>query len=369
MASLPLPRVDSVADYTSFKLTVQPFLEQLQWLPASLREAGLNLNNLEEVYLATNPMVSAFALCSVLACGFFAAAEFNRNFSQVDRFWSILPAVYNVHFALWARMSGIQTQTIFTIAVLSILWSARLTFNYWRKGGYKIGSEDYRWEIVRSQVNNTFLFTIFDFTFIAVAQSLLLLLITAPTYAFVVAAYNQSSEVFTPADLFFSRSTIFILIVEFFADQQQWDFQTAKHEYQKTARIPERYKDKFTQEDLERGFVVSGLWSWSRHPNFVCEQLVWLTLYLWAAFRTGTYFSWIGLGVVGYVLIFQGSTRLTESISAKKYPEYREYQARVGRFIPRLSVEPKKIQPAAKKAAAKIDEVVGTETAEDKKSK
>lgn len=22
---------------------------------------------------------------------------------------------------------------------------ARLTFNYWRKGGYEIGSEDYRW--------------------------------------------------------------------------------------------------------------------------------------------------------------------------------------------------------------------------------
>lgn len=121
--SLPLPRVDSLADYTSFKLTVQPFLEQLQWLPASLREAGLNLSNLKEVYLATNPMVSAFALCSVLACFFFVAAEINRNFSQVDRFWSILPAVYNVHFAVWARMSGIETQTVFTIAVLSVLWS------------------------------------------------------------------------------------------------------------------------------------------------------------------------------------------------------------------------------------------------------
>lgn len=23
----------------------------------------------------------------------------------------------------------------------------RLTFNYWRKGGYQIGSEDYRWYV------------------------------------------------------------------------------------------------------------------------------------------------------------------------------------------------------------------------------
>lgn len=29
-------------------------------------------------------------------------------------------------------------------AMLTML-QIRLTFNYWRKGGYQIGSEDYRW--------------------------------------------------------------------------------------------------------------------------------------------------------------------------------------------------------------------------------
>lgn len=230
-----------------------------------------------------------------------------------------------------------------------------MTFNYWRKGGYSIGSEDYRWAIVRSKVNNTFLFAIFNFVFIAATQSLLLLLITAPTYTFVIAAYNQGAEIFGLPDLAFSRFALFLIVIEYFADQQQWNFQTAKHEYQTKARIPEPYRDHYTPEDLERGFVVSGLWSWSRHPNFVAEQAVWLTMYVWAAYRTETYASWIGLGVVGYLLIFQGSTRLTEAISAEKYPEYSEYQARVGRFIPRLSVEAKKSKPAAKKAAANIE--------------
>lgn len=123
MASLPLPRVESLAECASFKLTVLPFLAQLQWLPASLREAGSNLDSLKEVYLATNPFVSAFALCSVLAAIFFLAAEINRNFSQVDRFWSVLPAVYNVHYAAWARLAGIRTQTLDTIAVISVIWS------------------------------------------------------------------------------------------------------------------------------------------------------------------------------------------------------------------------------------------------------
>ncbi|KAJ5174747.1 Protein of unknown function DUF1295 [Penicillium canariense] len=368
MVSLPLPRVESLADCTSFKFTVLPYLAQVQWLPASLREAGWDLDSLKAVYLATNPLVSALTLCTVLAGLLFLAAEINRNYSQIDRFWSILPAVYNVHYATWARLAGIRTQTLDTIAVISVLWSLRLTFNYWRRGGYSIGSEDYRWQIVRSKVNNPFLFTIFDFTFIAATQSLLLLLITTPTYALVVAAYNQGPEVFGLPDLAFSRAALFFIIIEYFADQQQWNFQTAKQEYQNNARIPEPFKDQYTPEDLERGFVVSGLWSWSRHPNFVAEQAVWLTMYLWAAYRTETYVSWTGIGLLGYLLIFQGSTRLTETISAGKYPEYSEYQARVGRFIPRLSVEAKKTKPTAKKAVAKIEQSEATEATEAKKS-
>ncbi|KAJ5574229.1 uncharacterized protein N7459_008656 [Penicillium hispanicum] len=356
MASLPLPRVESLVDCTSFQFTVLPYLAQLQWLPASLREAGWDLQSLKAVYLATNPMVSAIAIGSALAALFFLAAEVNRNYSQVDRFWSILPAMYNVHFAAWARLAGIRTQTLDTVAVISVLWSIRLTFNYWRKGGYSIGSEDYRWQIVRSKVNNAFLFTIFNFSFIAIAQSVLLLLITAPTYVFVVAAYTQGPEAFGLPDLAFSRAAFFFIIIEYFADQQQWNFQAAKQEYQNNARIPGPFKEQYTPEDLERGFVVSGLWSWSRHPNFVAEQAVWLTMYLWCAYRTETYLQWPVFGVVGYLLIFQGSTRLTESISASKYPEYPEYQARVGRFIPRLSVEAKKTKLSDKKAAVEPED-------------
>jgi hypothetical protein len=123
MADLPLPKVESLVDCTSFQLTVLPYLAQLQWLPASLREAGWDLESLKTVYLATNPLVFALALGSVLAGLFFIAAEINRNYSQVDRFWSILPAMYNVHFAAWARLSGIRTETLDTIAVISMLWS------------------------------------------------------------------------------------------------------------------------------------------------------------------------------------------------------------------------------------------------------
>lgn len=124
--ALPLPDVQSAADCTSFSRTVLPFLPQLQTLPARLSEAGRDLDSLKEVYLTTNPLVTAIALCLSLAALFFVISEVSGNYSQVDRFWSILPSVYNVHFALWARMVGIQSEFLDTIVMNTLIWSVSL---------------------------------------------------------------------------------------------------------------------------------------------------------------------------------------------------------------------------------------------------
>jgi hypothetical protein len=110
------------------------------------------------------------------------------------------------------------------------------------------------------------------------------------------------------------------------------DFQTAKHAYLKTARIPA--DSKFSQTDLDRGFLVAGLWSWSRHPNFAAEQAVWLALYQWASISSQSLTNWTAIGIVNYLFLFQGSTWLTELLTAGKYPEYKEYQELVGMFLP-----------------------------------
>ncbi|KAL4781497.1 hypothetical protein BJX76DRAFT_359864 [Aspergillus varians] len=341
--TLPLPEVNSLADCVSFNHAVRPFLLQLAALPEQLQPAlaTKDVNALKDFYLSTNPLATAVAFTLFTSVLFIVFSELNRNYSQVDRFWSILPSVFNVHFAIWARLSGLRTLTLDTIAAISVIWTIRLTFNYWRRGGYSIGAEDYRWSIVRSRINNRFVFFLFNVTFISVIQPLLLLLLTTPTYSFLLLARLPGGEAFELADLIFSRVAFVFILLEFFADQQQWKFQNAKTDYNNSARIPSNLKDQYDPEDLERGFVVSGLWSLSRHPNFAAEQAIWLTLYLWSAYRTEQYVQWTGLGIFGLILIFQGSVRITEEISAGKYPEYQEYQARVGRFIPRFSVAPR----------------------------
>jgi steroid 5-alpha reductase family enzyme len=187
-----------------------------------------------------------------------------------------------------------------------------------------------------------------DVVFIAFTQSLLLCLITAPTYVFALLAQLPETPAFDIADLVFSRLLVFYILIETVADEQQWRYQQAKYKFKDTGVITEGY-DK---EDLERGFVVSGLWSLVRHPNFAAEQAIWFTLYAWSAYRTETYANWAGVGALGYLALFQGSTWLTEKLTAGKYSEYTEYQARVGRFIPRWSVKAK----GAKKQKSKSEE-------------
>ncbi|GMG33341.1 unnamed protein product [Aspergillus oryzae var. brunneus] len=187
-------------------------------------------------------------------------------------------------------------------------------------------------------------------------------LITLPERLQVAAV---AKDVDSLKDIYLSTNP-FVTALGFSLALAQWHFHCAKHEYQKTARIPDQYKGQFTPEDLERGFTVSGLWSLSRHPNFLAEQAIWLTLYLWNCYRTESYAQWTGVGVLVLLLIFQGSTRLTESISSSKYPEYSEYQARVGRFIPRFSAKPK-YKAKAKKKAKKTEKVEQSEEEEGKK--
>jgi steroid 5-alpha reductase family enzyme len=224
-------------------------------------------------------------------------------------------------------------------------------------------------EVLREKINPA-LFFLFNVAFISLAQSILLFMISTPTYVILLTA--RFGEAMNTSDIIYARVLMGLVLIEFFADQQQWsiyhfpvsnpqytyylpaDYQNAKKEYQKTAKVPH----KFDQEDLDRGFVVTGLWSWSRHPNFAAEQAIWVVLYQWGCWSSDVMYNWTFAGAMSYLILFQASTWFTELITAGKYPEYAEYQKRVGKFIPRLSTDlpgdfsDQKAQPKVEKKTA-----------------
>lgn len=125
---MSLPVINSLADCTDLRTSVLPYIHQLYGLHQHVLHAISSRHALMELYISTNPLVSAFAFSLLLAPLFLLFSELNKNYSQVDRFWSILPTVYNAHFVIFAHMKGLPTQRLDTLLALSVLWSVRLPF-------------------------------------------------------------------------------------------------------------------------------------------------------------------------------------------------------------------------------------------------
>jgi steroid 5-alpha reductase family enzyme len=202
------------------------------------------------------------------------------------------------------------------MAVLVTVWGVRLTFNLARKGGYT-GVEDYRWPILRDRMPR-WQFQLFNFFFVVIYQNVILILIALPA----LTAYDHRSTAFGYLDLLLAIVFLACTAGETVADQQQWNFQSTKAAEKAAGRTPSSQ------------FLQSGLFRFSRHPNFFFELAQWWLLFLIGAVATGSVLQWTVIGAVLLTLLFVGSTRFTESITLSRYPEYEVYQRQTSAVVP-----------------------------------
>ena len=120
---MALPLVKSAAACTDFTRTVQPYIPQLNHLPQHIYQSATDLHALSQLYLNTNPLISAFAFSLALVPIVLIISEINKNYSQIDRVWSLLPTLYNLHYVAYAHAKGLPTQRLDSLAITSIVWS------------------------------------------------------------------------------------------------------------------------------------------------------------------------------------------------------------------------------------------------------
>lgn len=244
------------------------------------------------------------------------------NYSFTDRVWSITPFLFAWHFAAKAYLEDNKTwnDRLVLMAALSTLWGLRLTFNFVRKGGYSLKEEDYRWAVLREHMHPV-LYQIFNVIFIAGYQNVLLFFIALPAYV----AYAYRTPL-TGGDWLAATLFLALLTLETVADQQQWNFY--KQKYALIAK-----KAPLTG-DYKAGFNRSGLFRYSRHPNFFAEFSQWCVFYVFSVTASGVALNPSIIGAVLLVMLFQGSTMFTEYITASKYPAYKVYQQQVSSLVP-----------------------------------
>lgn len=270
--------------------------------------------DLLELYRTTDALTLAFYGCALAALWCWVASLVTGNYSQVDRLWSILPVLYVFHFA---AHGGFTDARLALMATLAVGWGTRLTYNYARKGGYRPGGEDYRWPELQAALGPV-AFQVLNATFVAPFQNVLLLLLATPAY---VASLSRGHPLNA---LDYAAATLFLafFLGEAIADEQQWRFQT------------EKKKRQASGERSGKGFITTGLFRYSRHPNFFCEQGMWWSFYLFAVAASGHWVHWPIAGAAILTLLFQGSTTLTERITLRKYPDYADYQRTTSRMVP-----------------------------------
>ncbi len=263
-------------------------------------------------------MISSALLC-------FVVSELTRNYSQVDKLWSLLPVIYSI-----VTLVSSPSPRLLIMSLLVITWGFRLSYNFHRKGGYNIipwkGEEDYRWQILRKNpaLQGRIRFGLFNLLFISIYQNFLILLFSTPLL--LAAKYNNSPVNWI--DITAASLMGLFIFIEGTSDNQQFRFHKLKRQAPGS--------DGLYSKSLKNGFLSEGLWQYVRHPNFVSEQAIWISFYLFSVAASGKWLNWTLAGSVLLVLLFIGSSEMTERISSSKYPAYADYKKKVPKFLPRL---------------------------------
>ena len=112
------------------------------------------------------------------------------------------------------------------------------------------------------------------------------------------------------------------LIIESFADYQKYTF--------------------INNEDNKGMWIDSGLWKYSRHPNYLGEMMVWIGVYIFTLSSLTGRLPFIMLASPLFIillLIFGSGIPMLEKSANKRWgdnPKYQEYKKRVGVLLPKI---------------------------------
>ncbi|KXZ56334.1 hypothetical protein GPECTOR_1g295 [Gonium pectorale] len=234
----------------------------------------------------------------------------------IDPFWTIIPVMiglfYQHHPAAVAQplRSGVSMSLLW-------IWSIRLTHSYFRREEWHVGArEDWRYTRLAKQLGPA-LWPLVSFFAVGVAQQLMLVGITAPLFAI-----HSSAAPWHPiADTAIALAATAGILTAMVADNQLRGFMVAN--------------EKRVSEGLPPVLLLdTGLWRYSRHPNFFGEQLWWWALGAWACVCGQ---PWMLVGAAFNSLCFVSITAMTEQRMLAR-PEraqlYRHYQQTTSVWVP-----------------------------------
>jgi steroid 5-alpha reductase family enzyme len=250
----------------------------------------------------TSTWLASLPVVAVLAVAAWAVCTMRRNVGLVDIFWSLFFLLAAGAYAIAAAPYGPRTGLVL---VLVTVWAVRLAAFLAARNWS--APEDHRYQAIRARNQPHFewksLYLVFGL------QGLLAWLVSAP-----LAAAVASPAPLGPLDWVGLLLAAFGIGFEAVADAQL---------------------ARFRRDPASAGRVLdSGLWRWSRHPNYFGECCVWWGFYLIAVAAGGAWTVVAPLLMTLLLLRVSGVVLLEKDIGERR-PGYRDYVARTSAFIPR----------------------------------
>lgn len=253
-----------------------------------------------------NNLVDSFIADVIATVVIFGFSRAFKNSSFYDAYWSVIPPLFLLYW-WFTRETDTQALRYVLVSIVVWYWACRLTWN-WARHWDGLAHEDWRYPLVKQKFPRfEILSDFFGIHFFPTVQVFLGML---PMYA----AVALSTKAVGWLDYVACTIGIAAVSIQLIADRQLHRF----IETRKPGQI-----------------IESGLWSWSRHPNYFGEISFWFSLALFglSAYPEGGW--WQVVGVISMLLMFLlASIPLMEKRSLARRPQYQDIIDRVSMLVP-----------------------------------
>ncbi len=254
-----------------------------------------------------HPVLIAFVADIAATLVIYAFSRIFRNASFYDTYWSLAPVAIALYWVLGAASGDAVLARQILVLTLVFIWAVRLTYN-WARQWRGLGHEDWRYADFRRKSKG--LFWLVELWGIEMMPTIFVFLGCLSLYP----ALSAGTGTFGPLDGFAIVVTASAIIIEATADQQL-------RRFVKTKRQPGQ-------------IMTTGLWAYSRHPNYFGEIMFWWGLFLFALAANSSYW-WAIVGPLALTVLFLVvSIPLMDRRSLDRRPGYDEHMKKVSALIP-----------------------------------
>ena len=257
----------------------------------------------------SHTMINLFIADVIATVVIFIFSMIFSNSSVYDPYWSVIPPVLAIYLMI-IFPGGNQSRQLVIVALI-LFWSIRLTFN-WLRGWQGLRHQDWRYTSIAEKTGKWY----WPVSFLGIhfMPTLFVFLGCLPLW------YTMSATApFNVYDVLAALFTILAILTEWIADEQL---------------------HRFRKNDNRNTFIRSGLWRYSRHPNYLGEISFWGGMFLFVLSSSGFRSSagyWTIIGLIFMIVLFTLiSVPLMEKRNRDRKPGYAEYAGKVPPLLPRI---------------------------------